>query len=328
MDNLKKYFLQQGMGKELQVDEVVTRIKYASFVGEQYPFLFIETPKCACSTMKKVMAHIEGKEIARKHVFKETTLDMSLHSRNVHPVKSLDQYPTLKINELLNSSSVTRFCVVRNPYARLVSAWADKIRQKEPAYQKYWAIIANFNNKSQEECPSFDDFIQWVTSYGHDGIDPHWKAMKELLLPELINYSFVIKTESLTEDFQCVLDSIGYNSSAKELLQRFRMNESLPINWKSMYREELAEKVFNYFEEDFLFFEYGKDSWKIENNKPTNQHSNSEVINAALGAIRARNELIDYLIIENRNLKLLTIRQRLKNRLSKLFRSIQLIKQR
>lgn len=317
MDNLQQYFSEQGLNRFSENEAILQRIKYATFVGEKYPFLFVETPKCACSTMKKIVAHIEGKEIPRVHVWKETTLDMSLHSRAVHPVKNLNLFAPKQIKHILTSPNVTRFCVVRNPYARLLSAWADKIRQKEPAYQKYWEIIATFNGKRPDVCPDFEDFVNWVTSvHEEEVVDPHWKPMKKILLPELIHYSHTVKTENIVDDFQKVLDSIHFKTPSKVLLSDFRINESLPIHWKSMYNAELAKKVYQYYEDDFVYFNYSENSWRedLEGSKPI---TNSDVVEAALSAIRNRNELIDHLIAENRGLKKPSFCRRIQNKIKR-----------
>lgn len=305
MENLRKVLCDIDISDDL-LKFIVARLTYASFVNEKKSFLFIETPKAACSTMKRIIVELDDKVVPMQYVKPETSMKMSIHNRKVNPMNSLNDISVEDINHLFHSKDVTRFCIVRNPYARLASAWSDKIRQREPGYEKIWFEINHFNNqdKNTNECPSFEDFVNWVVLTNDiNNCNIHWRSLKALLLPDVIDYTHLLKTENLVDDFQQVLDKIEPNSNATEYLNKFRTNESLPVDWKELYTEEIAKLVYDFYKDDFTFYDYDENSWLpnkldilIKDNQIdilTSKLNKLEKI--ALEAIRNRNDVISYL---------------------------------
>jgi len=301
MDGLKEYISIRKGGS----NSVFKRLSYASFVLNSFPILYVETPKCACSTMKHVFCYLDGKKIEKQHVGNESSMTMAVHSRAINPVANLSTIENIK--EYLTTSATVRFCIVRNPYARLASAWSDKVRQREPGYIGLWENISLFHNKefdfSSPSCPSFKEFVNWlVNTQNPESCNVHWRPMNKLLFPKLINYTHILKTENLVSGFQAVLDAAGIPESSDKLLSGYRTNESLPVDWKSLYDDDLALMVYKHFKRDFELYEYSQDSWKRVYKEQSLGEENSnlkqdyqKLYNAALESIRNRNEVIEYL---------------------------------
>ena len=272
------------------------RLSYGSFACLRRNYLFIETPKAACSTMKWVLAMLDGPPaVTPKLIPMETTLEMSIHYRNVHPVKHILRFSPEQARRFLTSDEIMRFCVVRNPYARFVSAWADKFRQMEPMYIGAGRTILKRNgvaNPSYDDAPSFMQFADHVTrNQDANDCNHHWRQMTSLLFAGRIVYTYIVKVETMTRDLEPVFAKIAPEADLRALLDENRKNESLPVDWKSFYDEALAEKVWNFYPEDFKVYGYAKDSWRRapEDRGPVSFESLEQ---AALKAIRARNELI------------------------------------
>lgn len=277
-------------------DKQIKRIKYATFLSNEKDYMYVETPKAACSTMKNIFFSLNNIEYKAIQTGWESTLSMSIHSRKKNNSQDLfsltESTDIVDINKCLTELKSV-FCVVRNPYARLASAWADKIRQCEPGYSEIWKRINLYKSKKLNECPSFSDFVDWIDEKVNlKTCNPHWRPMHDLLLIDVINYTDILKTETLSEDFQKVLNKIKIdNINAKDLLNSHTMNESLPINWVELYNPDLAEKVYNIYKKDFDIFGYSKDSW-LQNNKK----DLSNIQEMAIESIRKRNATIESLI--------------------------------
>lgn len=286
------------------------RLRYASFVSNDQKMVYVETPKCACSTLKSIFLHLNNIPVKRIQVGRESTLDMSIHQRDIHPIKSLLDYSFSEQRALLTSDDVVRFTVVRNPYARVYSAWADKIRQREPGYALLEKKILN-ELKCKDKELSFKKFVSWLKKQNLSSGNIHWRTMSSLLFLDEINYSKIIKTESIVKDFQYILDKSKLDLSAKELLTNFRVNESLPSDWKSSYDDTTAQVVYELYQEDFNSFGYSKDSWNSLPSIDIDHHGNEyeKLKNACINAVRARNETIEYLIKE-RSLGVKTVKSK------------------
>lgn len=203
--------------------------------------------------------------------------------------------------DLLNGE-VTRFCFVRNPYAKLASVWMEKIRQKEPGYAKYWAIVAKRFSRSADVCPTFKEFATWVVDNKHKkDTNLHWLPMKELLLPDIMNYTDIIKIEKVKLDINFIGQLIKKVVPIERENDNYFLNPSLPssLGWQSLYDAELAEAVADFYKDDFDWLQYDRDSWR----KGGNAHSDKipadnktlvsvEFENIALRMIRERNDSI------------------------------------
>jgi hypothetical protein len=295
---------QQHLLRNYSVDVVDARLAYGSFVGDKLNYVFLETPKAACSTMKWVLAQLENRNVKLRHIGKESNLAMIIHFRASHGIKSLLELPVEQRQALITQNDVVRFCVVRNPYARIASAWADKIRQKEPGFDCLWETIAEHNKTDPLKCPTFKAFISWlVGTQNPKNCNPHWRLMRNLLLPELIHYTHILHTEQLATELQEVLDIICPEQQAARLLKDCRTNESLPIEWRTLYDAETAHWVAEFFQEDFNAYGYALDSWQAEKVVIDNveeikrlRRQLSDYEQAALQAIRHRNDVIFRLI--------------------------------
>lgn len=298
---------QQHRLRGYSVDSVEKRLAYGSFVGDQCNYLFVETPKAACSTMKWVLIDLEHRQVQPRHVGKESNAAMIVHLRASHGVKSLMHLNAADRLKVLKQEEIVRFCVVRNPYARIASAWADKVRQKEPGYEKNWQYIADYFGTNPALCPTFPNFVRWVVeTQNPKNCNPHWRAMVNLLLPELINYTHILHTENLVSELQEVLNRIAPGQNAKLLLKKHRTNESLPFEWQNYYDEVTAQLVASLYQDDFAQYGYSLASWQPE----TKNLSLADEVNAlreqlskyeraALNAVRTRNDIIFELVQKN-----------------------------
>lgn len=273
------------------------RMRYASFVSKRHGLLYVETPKAACTSLKWLMAHLEGERPETAARGMETQMEMSIHFRDTHPLPSLTDLPPPDATAILQGSGYLRFCAVRNPYTRLIAAWSNKIRQIEPGYSAVCAEIHAFHGRTScEDAPSFRDFALWVVAASDpDTCDGHWRAQTKLLYPEVINYDFVLKTESLAADLQRVFDAgaTTRDLDARAILAQFKYNESLPFGQAGLFDEDLARQVAAHYADDFRTFGYDVESWrKIADRKPP---SYDDLEKAALAAVQQRNKLIESL---------------------------------
>lgn len=270
-----------------------SRMRYASFVSTKRKLLYVETPKAACSSLKWVMAALDGPLPTPVAKGGETQPEMAIHYRDVHPLPAVTELPPETGKGILLSGAYRRFCVVRNPYTRLLAAWSNKIRQIEPGYAADCAEIHRFHGRSERhDAPSFRDFALWVVASNPDTCNPHWRAQTKLLYPQIVPYDFVLKTETLADGLQAVFDAGAETKAldARALLERFRHNESLPFDQSGMFDEELAAKVAAHYAEDFTAYGYDVESWRSVAKKPPTFEALEA---AALAAIQHRNRVIE-----------------------------------
>ncbi len=106
-----------------------------------------------------------------------------------------------------------RFAFVRNPYARLYSAYKNKIADLASPYigvrKAIWRAVGN--RQPPAEAPPFKAFVRYAAEQlARSG--PGWALALpggHSLLLDLIDYSFLGRVESFEKDLATVLHSLG-----------------------------------------------------------------------------------------------------------------------
>lgn len=102
-------------------------VERQSLVAPRSRLVYVPTPKVACTSLKSAVVDLEG---ARKDVFgagPEQTEQQSIHDPSVYSLRSLAQLSAAERDEALTDERWVRFCLTRDPYDRVLSAWANKV---------------------------------------------------------------------------------------------------------------------------------------------------------------------------------------------------------
>jgi len=161
------------------------------------------------------------------------------NNKVLHHLTYLDIYKKQKLY-LKNKSlaNLTKWCIVRNPYDRIISA--------------YHFLGNNL---------TFSQFVQWV--YGE--LDKYYRYKIEPFVVILPQWEFVLnengqngmdetlRFENLKEDFKKFQEKYNLNHlSLPHINSRKRKNS----NFKSYYTQELADMVYHMYKWDFKMFKY------------------------------------------------------------------------
>ena len=274
---------------------IAARLRYGSFVCSEHRLFYMETPKAACTAVKWILAHVTGFDRPCVWVDGRPQLEMCIHQRSYHPLPSLLDINERDADEILFGGGYLRFCVVRNPYSRLLSCWSNKIRQGDPLFLPVNLEVNRFCGRETDANPcAFREFAQWVLATNDPlTCDVHWRAQKRLLLPDLVPYDRVMRAERLGGE---LADLFASNASlrafdAGELLRRYNFNKSLPLAGEPLFDEDLAARVFEFYKDDFTTYGYDVDSWRRLNARSS---TIKEMETVALAHIRRRNLVIKH----------------------------------
>ena len=212
-------------------------LKTLHFLRAQ-PALYVNNPKVACSTIKLALQRAETGDPDYEPV-------KSVHSHRGSPLLT---WPTLKIKDLrpLLQDHFT-FSFVRCPYARLQSAYANKI--VPPQKKGRFRIDAGFR---ADEVPSFEDFIRAITAQIPKQQNPHWRPQSINLSIDAISYDYIGRLEQFATDWKPVSDRLKLSVVPQRAGKK--SDRSLAV-----YSEEAAELTRNYYARDFEAFDYTSD---------------------------------------------------------------------
>lgn len=125
---------------------------------------------------------------------------------------------------MLSSPEWFRFCIVRNPYDRLASAWKDKLlSDNDPGYAWLRDEIRKAFGVGAEAPIPFRVSVDCLVANEAMATDPHWAPMTATMRPDIV------------------------------------ATPSMPL--KVLYDDEVAQRVYEHYGADFETLGYAEDSW-------------------------------------------------------------------
>nr|WP_246624599.1 sulfotransferase family protein [Oceanobacter mangrovi] len=174
---------------------------------EDRKLFYVVNPKVANTSIKRIMwADLPGVESLP-----------SLHGH--HPQRCIRQLTDRELNHILASPEWLRFSFVRNPYTRIVSAYKDKIYNRD--------LDGRFLEKlgwPYRYTPDFSTFLQIIAEQPEKQMDWHWRPQSSLLMHDLIDYHWLGKMENFNADMEPVLRRFD---DGRENLARQQLNSRL-----------------------------------------------------------------------------------------------------
>lgn len=284
----------------LQLDHAQQeRLRYASFVVESAQLVYVEAPKAGCTSLKHTIASLYGVDYSRTSTTlkAEKSSSLGIHDRSLLAVPSLLEFGEEGASAIVSSNDYIRFCLVRNPFLRLVSVWLDRLlcRAISPlnplvcalGFPKYRAEIRHL----QIEFAQFVDYL-----FKHEAptfSNHHWSRMVDLLMPDALNYNCVIKVER-PELLKSVERHVVQHGHVWPGIPKF--NKSLLNIGFELYNHVSAKRVLEIYEEDFTRFSYDK---FIPRMNPTSITLPDESL---VNSIQERNQRVSFLSLSARGL--------------------------
>ncbi len=249
------------------------RLSYASYVSVRHRYVYFETPKVACTTMKHFIHGVEDCPELQFRPTVESRLSMLIHIRDGFGMPSFAELGPETLSEASTGDSYFRFCFVRNPYERLLSAWYDKVWLGEPGYVSLRRdLLSQIPQSADQDARKIEHFRAFVHHVAEKWdpltVDHHWCPQVNLLYPDVLKYSMVGRLETFQRDFDSFtgwLRSRGYDGPTTLR----RGNESMGLVRREKYFDETtAALATRMFTDDLSVFEYDKDSWRAIGEKP------------------------------------------------------------
>ncbi len=229
------------------------QIAYNFNVSLRHKYIYCQTPKAACSTVKRFLILNEGYcELPfETATAKYDQLDM-LHMRDFSPLLNPKQLYPFKAR--LGDPDFFKFCFVRNPYSRVLSAYLDKVVHNRDQVKQVKAVLGRTMYPATKI--SFADFVRVVVETPIGLMDTHWKNQYHHLCADVINYDFIGKFENIDSDLAEVARRAGLDIGLYRDYSPHRSHASDLTD--KYYTKTLRDMVYKKFQADFETFGYEK----------------------------------------------------------------------
>lgn len=228
---------------------------YSVNISLTHHFVYFETPKVACSSIKSTLQRLE---------LGQPTLtwdeEDGMHDRDFSPLLRPSQLPGF--DRFMSNGNVYVFCFVRNPYSRLLSTYLDKIvRSKRP--KRSVVRWLGHSSPNLNVNVSFQEFVEFVCSQEPIDMNGHWRPQTYQTCQHCVNFDFVGRFESFRTDFETVLSHITSDYS-KYWHTECRHSTNSESRLTEYYTSSIRNRVFEKYRVDFEAFGYKRDSCEAE----------------------------------------------------------------
>ncbi|XP_051978821.1 carbohydrate sulfotransferase 8-like [Xyrauchen texanus] len=245
--------------------QTITRMHVSRiFVEDTHKLLYCEVPKAGCSNWKRVLMVLQGLAPSTGEIQHD-----EVHYGN--HLKRLDSFDHKGIIKRLKT--YTKVLFLREPFERLVSAFRDKFESPNSYYHPVFGkpIISRYRSNATQFAlrtgagVTFKEFIQYLLDVHRPvGMDIHWETVGQLCSPCLLNYDFIGKFETLEEEANFLLRSIGApsNLTFPSFKDRNPNAERTSSQITRRYFAQLnaieRQRAYDFYYMDYLMFNYSK----------------------------------------------------------------------
>lgn len=239
------------------------QLRTNAYFSSRHRLLYVATPKVACTGLKWWFAELVDvrEAMVQATVSLESDPELVIHDTFVRVAPEYTGANETGLVEALASPDYFRFCLVRNPYTRVFSAWQSKWLIRE-ALQVGGYESADFFQYSIEKTDdirvAFESFLEYLRANEWPDIrDAHVTPQADLLEPQLMSYRVIAHVEEPTE-LLCQLSQHLGEAYCNPFATK-STNVSLLPYCGGFYSDRAVELVKEMYARDFELFGYSLD---------------------------------------------------------------------
>ncbi|XP_041477368.1 carbohydrate sulfotransferase 12-like isoform X2 [Lytechinus variegatus] len=238
-------------------------------VDDKYRILYGFISKVGSTHWKSAFLVLKGKFKRVEDVPGSRAHDPSL--------KKLSQYSPEEIDYRLENYAT--FMFVRDPLARVLSAYRNKLEENNKSYQR---TIGRRIIKAYREHPSemeldtganvtFAEFVRFITDEKMaNNMDGHWKPIYQMVLPCNIHYDYIGKLETGQEDSANILKHLKVDHLVhfKESTRNTSHSDEIFNKYYNTISKEYLHKLYETYAPDFKLFGYSMNEELLQRKNP------------------------------------------------------------
>jgi hypothetical protein len=183
-----------------------------------------------------------------------------VHDMSIYPVPTLARVrPSLR-DSALTDSDWLRVAVVRNPYARLYSAWESKLLVRPPGNKRFTKEGTNVveTERGIDIGASFRAFVKSLSEEPDRWLsERHFQRQTDLVSIGEITDIEIVPTAGIADLFVRLSSRVGVPVTPR------RSNEGLGIDGTTLLDQETAERISDIYASDFDLTGADRDAYTL-----------------------------------------------------------------
>jgi hypothetical protein len=176
------------------------------YFSKAFKYCYVNNPKAACSSIKKILWAAETDSGAAPRMPQRAGGEQDLLNRKPNTADDCRPWMPLDAPIVEDVSDRFYFTFVRNPFARALSAYLDKIAGRPNIHKREFH---RFFGLPADRRLSFGEFLELVERQPVSARDPHWRDQCVSVALDLVPYDLVGKCEALAPDLARVCAVVG-----------------------------------------------------------------------------------------------------------------------
>ncbi len=199
----------------------LSELNYTVHISEEFNFVFFNNPKCGCSTTKATLNLECARRLGRPLSYASTT---ELHSRTHNVLKTPIQIGWWRFSRMLVDPAVTRFCVLREPVSRVVSAFVNKFGWDSPQRRRFNTRLGVAPETAWDDVNAFAKAV--AADSGLRDLDEHWRPQFKQVCGALVDFTMM----GFQEELDGFLQALAKRVFGMETIDVFDAREAFPRN--------------------------------------------------------------------------------------------------
>ena len=121
------------------------------------------------------------------------------------------------------------FAIVRNPWARLASAYAKLIAVEDQRTSVHRTWIREMHNLNEKDSIRFSHFIRWVVAQEPASMHRAWRPYSRTCRFRDVKYDAILRFESLQSDVPELMERLGMQSDREKRVWQRANAETRPL---------------------------------------------------------------------------------------------------
>ena len=222
------------------------------YVFPKYKLLYCAVPKVSCTSWKRLFLVLHGRSS-----FLNPSDENSPHKVADRVFQTLSDLSWSEAKTALDE--YTTFVFVRNPYARILSAYRDKfvLLNDDGPWGKWRAMLRQWyrtnrlplkDDPATKEDISFERFVTYFNKAPTK--NGHWEDMFKLCHPCHVRYNFIGHYETLKQDSDYILDHIDAPAHVRFPDAQRTPTQSSSEKTLQTYYSQLSHRTFEELSKD------------------------------------------------------------------------------